>query len=144
MRCQLIIPQVFVWTLSRPPTMPLLIFQHLTKSRPWTKRLTAFTLWNQGLSLQTYFARAEETASQFKNVTHRYQRQDSAVSIATGYRVDSHGVGFRVPLGTSIFTSPYHLVRLWGPSKPPNQLVLRTRSPASKATGAWSWLLTSN
>jgi hypothetical protein len=31
---------------------------------------------------------------------------DSAVSIVIAYRLDSQGVGVRVPVGTRIFTSP--------------------------------------
>jgi hypothetical protein len=31
----------------------------------------------------------------------------SAVGIATGYGLDDRGVGVRVPIGSSIFTSPY-------------------------------------
>jgi hypothetical protein len=42
---------------------------------------------------------------------------DSAVGIATGYRLDNREVGVRVPVVSRIFTSPCHPDRLWGPSK---------------------------
>jgi hypothetical protein len=35
--------------------------------------------------------------------------------IATSYRLDDRGVGVRVPVGSRIFSSPRHPVRLWGP-----------------------------
>jgi ribosomal protein L18E len=41
--------------------------------------------------------------------------RDSAVGIATGYGLDDQRVGVRVPMGASIFTSPYRRDRLWGP-----------------------------
>jgi hypothetical protein len=41
--------------------------------------------------------------------------RDSAVGIATGYRLDDRGVGVPVPVGSRIFSSPCHADRLWGP-----------------------------
>jgi hypothetical protein len=43
--------------------------------------------------------------------------RDSAVGIATGYRLHDRGggVGVRVPLGLRIFSSPRRPERLWGP-----------------------------
>jgi hypothetical protein len=41
--------------------------------------------------------------------------RDSAVGIATGYGLDDRGIGVRVPVGATIFTSPYRLDWLWGP-----------------------------
>jgi hypothetical protein len=40
---------------------------------------------------------------------------DSAVCIATGYRLDDQGVRVRVPAGAKIFSSPQRPDRLWGP-----------------------------
>jgi hypothetical protein len=37
------------------------------------------------------------------------------VGIATGYGLDDRGVGFRVPVGSRIFSSPRYPDRLWGP-----------------------------
>jgi hypothetical protein len=34
---------------------------------------------------------------------------------SSGYGIDDRGVGVRVPVGSSIFSSPLHPVRLWGP-----------------------------
>jgi hypothetical protein len=42
--------------------------------------------------------------------------QDSIVCIVKGYRLDDWGVRVRVPVGASIFSSPYRPDRLWGPS----------------------------
>jgi hypothetical protein len=45
----------------------------------------------------------------------RGKSRDSAVGIATGYGLDSRGVGFRVTVGSRIFSSPRRPGRLWGP-----------------------------
>jgi hypothetical protein len=37
------------------------------------------------------------------------------VGIATGYGLDDRGVGVRVPVGSSIFSSPHRPDWLWGP-----------------------------
>jgi hypothetical protein len=39
----------------------------------------------------------------------------SAVGIETGYRLNDRQVGVRVPVGSTIFTSPCRPDRLWGP-----------------------------
>jgi hypothetical protein len=41
--------------------------------------------------------------------------RDNSVGIATGYGLDDRGVGVRVPVESSIFSSPSHPDRLWGP-----------------------------
>jgi hypothetical protein len=41
--------------------------------------------------------------------------RDSAVGIATGYRLDDRGIEVRVPVGSRIFSSPHRSHRLWGP-----------------------------
>jgi hypothetical protein len=46
---------------------------------------------------------------------------DSAVGIATGYGLDDRQVEVRVPVGSTIFTSPYRADRLWGPPNPYNR-----------------------
>jgi hypothetical protein len=38
----------------------------------------------------------------------------SAVGIATGYGMGNRDVGVQVRVGSRIFTSPYHLDRIWG------------------------------
>jgi hypothetical protein len=45
----------------------------------------------------------------------RTRSQVSAVGIATNYGLDDRGVGVRVPVGSSIFSSPDRPDRLWGP-----------------------------
>jgi hypothetical protein len=50
--------------------------------------------------------------------------QDSAVSIATGYRLDGWGVRIRVPLGARFFSSPSRPGHFFRPIQPPIQLVL--------------------
>jgi hypothetical protein len=40
---------------------------------------------------------------------------NSAVDIATGYGMDDRGVGVRVPVGSSILSSPLRPDLLWGP-----------------------------
>jgi hypothetical protein len=75
---------------------------------------------------------------------------DSAVGIATGYRLDDRGVGVRVPVASRIFSSPRRPDRLWGPpSLLSNGHQKRTHRGASsngKATQAcwiflrpWRW-----
>jgi hypothetical protein len=64
--------------------------------------------------------------------------RDSAVGIATGYRLDDWEVGVRVPVGSRIFTSPCRPDWPWGP---PNLLYNGYRE---LFPGAWSWPLTSN
>jgi hypothetical protein len=41
--------------------------------------------------------------------------RDSVVGIATGYGLLDRGVGFRVLVGSRIFSSPRRPDRLWGP-----------------------------
>jgi hypothetical protein len=43
------------------------------------------------------------------------ERERETVGIATGYGPDDRGIGFRVPIGSRIFSSPRHPDRLWGP-----------------------------
>jgi hypothetical protein len=50
----------------------------------------------------------------------------SGLPARTGYGVDDLGVGFRVPLGPRIFTSPRHPDRFWGPPS-----LLSKRVPAA-------------
>jgi hypothetical protein len=42
------------------------------------------------------------------------ESRDSAVGIVTGYWMGDQGVGFRVPVGTKIFISPYRPDRFLG------------------------------
>jgi hypothetical protein len=67
----------------------------------------------------------------------------STVGIATGYGLDDQGVGVRVPVGSKIFTSPYHPDRLWGP---PNLLTNGYQGPFPRgiAGGACNQPLTKN
>jgi hypothetical protein len=51
-----------------------------------------------------------------KESTYHINSRGSAVGIATGYGMDDRGVGFRVPVGSGIVTSPYRPDRLWGPA----------------------------
>jgi hypothetical protein len=69
--------------------------------------------------------------------------QDNVVGIATGCRLDSGGVGVRVPVGARVFSSARRPDRFWGP---PNLLssVYGTSFPGGKSAGAWSWPFTSN
>jgi hypothetical protein len=49
-------------------------------------------------------------------ITHVYHvSRDSIVDKATGYGLDGRGVGVRVPVGLTIFSSPRRPDRLWGP-----------------------------
>jgi hypothetical protein len=69
--------------------------------------------------------------------------RDSAVGIATGYGLDSWGVGVPVPLGAKFLFSPRRPHRVWAP---PSLLSngYRGSFPGGKAAGSWSWPLTSN
>jgi hypothetical protein len=40
--------------------------------------------------------------------------RSSSVGIATAYRLDDHRIEVQAPVTSRIFTSPYHLHRLWG------------------------------
>jgi hypothetical protein len=66
-----------------------------------------------------------------KNIRNR----DGVVVIATGYGLEERGVGFRVQVGSRIFSSPRRPDRLWGP---PSLLSngYRGSFPVGKATGA--------
>jgi hypothetical protein len=48
-----------------------------------------------------------------KYILHSKTR-DSSVGIATGYRLEDQAVGFRVSVGSRIFSSPRRPDRLWG------------------------------
>jgi hypothetical protein len=67
----------------------------------------------------------------YLQIPHTRSR-DSAVGIATGYRLDG---GVRVPVGIRFFSSPRRPERL---CSPPN----RGLFPRGKVAGAWSWPLT--
>jgi hypothetical protein len=58
--------------------------------------------------------------------------RDSAVGIATGYGLDDWEVGFRVPVGSRIFTSLCCPDRLWGP---PNTMGTGGSFPGAKRPG---------
>jgi hypothetical protein len=53
-----------------------------------------------------------------------YWSRGSVVGIGTGYGPDDRGVGFWVPVGSRIFSSPHRPDRLWGP---PNLIYNRYR-----------------
>jgi hypothetical protein len=46
---------------------------------------------------------------------HNTKSRDSAVGIATSYRLDDQRVGVRDPVGSRIFISKSRPDRLWGP-----------------------------
>jgi hypothetical protein len=52
---------------------------------------------------------------QFSTSLHRRSIRDSVVGTATGYRLDDRGVWIRVPVGSTIFSSPSRPDQLWGP-----------------------------
>jgi hypothetical protein len=60
---------------------------------------------------------------------------DSAVGIETGHGLDDRGIGFRVPVGSKILSSPRRPDRLWGSTQPPTQWVLGALSPWVKRPG---------
>jgi hypothetical protein len=65
----------------------------------------------EALSLETV---ARDTCKNYATF-NRYSPIFSSVGIATGYGLDDRGVGFRVPVGSRIFSSPNSPDRLWGP-----------------------------
>jgi hypothetical protein len=61
--------------------------------------------------------------------------RDSVVSIASGYELDSRGVGVRIPVESRIFSSPRRPYRFW--SHPASyQIGTGNSLPGGKATGA--------
>jgi hypothetical protein len=61
--------------------------------------------------------------------------RDSVVSIATGYGLDDGRVRVQVPVGSTIFSSPRRLDRLWGPSSLLSNGYLGALSPGVKRPG---------
>jgi hypothetical protein len=47
---------------------------------------------------------------------HVFRSRDSIFGIATGYGLDTRGVGVRVSVGSRIFSTPRCSDRIWGPS----------------------------
>jgi hypothetical protein len=58
--------------------------------------------------------------------------RDSAVGIAKDYGLDDRGVGFRVPVGSKILSSPYSPDRFWGPPSLLSNVNLEALSPGVK------------
>jgi hypothetical protein len=79
----------------------------------------------------------------FFPLTSSHRRQNSVVSIGTGYRLEDWEVGVRDPVASRIVTPPYRPDRLWGPH---NLIynVYRGIFSGCKAAGAWIWPLTTN
>jgi hypothetical protein len=72
-----------------------------------------FDLWDQ----QIFYVSASQSLCPRPKIWSHIclsRSRDSAVGIATGYRLDDEGVGVRVPVGTRNFTSPCRPDRLWG------------------------------
>jgi hypothetical protein len=75
---------------------------------------------------------------------------DSSVGIATGYGLNDQGAGVRVPVGSTIFTSPYRPDQL-GSTQPPIKWVPGVKrqgreadhSPATSAEVKKMWIYTS-
>jgi hypothetical protein len=57
----------------------------------------------------------KEMLRPLRTVHRKLWCRDSSVGIATTYGLDDRGVGFRVPVGSRIFSSPRRPDRLWGP-----------------------------
>jgi hypothetical protein len=62
--------------------------------------------------------------------------RDSAVGIATAHRLDDRGVGFGVPVGSRIFSSPHRPDRLTGAHPVSYPIGTRGSFSGSKAAGA--------
>jgi hypothetical protein len=56
-----------------------------------------------------------ESRSNIFRLVNEIKNLDSVVGIATGYGRGGQGVGARVPVGSTIFSSPRRPERLWGP-----------------------------
>jgi hypothetical protein len=50
-----------------------------------------------------------------RTFTRARRSRNSIVGIATGYGLEDQGVGVQAPVGSTIFSSPHRLDRLWGP-----------------------------
>jgi hypothetical protein len=124
---------------GKPAPVPLrpphdLIWDRTRAAEVGSRRLTAWAMaW-------TWFFRTYLRISQ-SNIP---RSRDSAVGIATGYRLDDRGVVVRVPEGSRIFSSPRRPNRLWGPSCLLSIWYHGGTFPGAKAAGEWRRPLTSN
>jgi hypothetical protein len=85
-----------------------------------------------------------EKCQSFRLFTSFVWSWDTVVRIGTGCGLDDRGVGFRVPVGSRIFSSSRRPDRLWGSPSLLCNGCLGAVSPGVKRFGAWSWPLTSN
>jgi hypothetical protein len=72
----------------------------------------------------------------------RYSR-DSSVGIATGYGLDSRGIGVQVPIGANF--SPFYIVQTGSGAHRVFYLIgIEDSFPGVQTAEAWNWPLTSN
>jgi hypothetical protein len=81
---------------------------------PWSRRAN-LSFWTPSL-----LHLVKISLNLLRNTLHKFpfnydRRRDSIVGIATDYGLDDGGVGVRVPVGSSIFTSPRHPDRFLSP-----------------------------
>jgi hypothetical protein len=72
---------------------------------------------NRPLSINAYYGFNTSSSPVYEliNVSQVFPLTHSVVGIATGYGLDGRMVGVRVPVGSSIFSSPCLSARFWGP-----------------------------
>jgi hypothetical protein len=78
-------------------------------------------------------------------ILHNFPHPDNAVSIATGYGLDSRGVGVRVQVGARNFSSPCRPNLLWSPPsgyRGPFPRVEVDRSTPASAEVKKTWIYT--
>jgi hypothetical protein len=113
-----------MWIINEDRTV---IHEFLEKSLPDAKPTSSHSLLAITLHTYTIVELNSDEGTDFKKsglmsnkVVHSRERRsrDSVVGIATGYGLDDRGVGVRVTVGSTIFSSSRRPDRPPGPSQP--------------------------
>jgi hypothetical protein len=99
------------WAKSIQSTTPshFLRYNYILQSGWGVKLLTNLHLVQRPRMVQLYFHSLIQLHDMIFNLLIKHR------DIATSYGLENRGTGVPVPVGSNIFTSPYHPNRLWGP-----------------------------